>query len=1229
MSSFVIAGRAAEGVVVHLYVNKTGEQNGVVSEQLGVKPVLVVFAECVLFVVRQRVAVRAVGDGDEAAVFRQEVCRSHADGVLAAGQRTSDGDGRVTRQIDVVGSSAHFVAGDLYVAADGHCGVSRHTHTSAVSGGGIAGDTAAVHIECAGIAVKVSHMHTAPAIGACILGDRAAVHIEYAVARDPHTAARRGVYLEPCDLAAVQIERTAPYIHSALIVCAPADRARAHAVGHRDGNALANIDGIMRQTRRILRADLRGDRLAVQAQHNVAALGRFPLRGQRHIVGQVVIAALRGQFAGCAGPCLEGHLFVAGVSHAGAGIAAADGMPVGHAVVEVDDIAADGAVFTRLLQEYVAAAVVRDKITLVVSARLARVRGKTGDRGMLARGDHAVAHPHADLGAFIQAALADVEGRCRRSRSTAGGHIDITIRTARVLVPRDLHIAGDEQPVTSPIIHTAATLGGCVAGDAAAAHLECAAVHIIYAAAVGRRVVGDAAAVHVEIALFAVAGEAHIHAAAVIGRVAGDAAAVHVDGGILAHIHAAAANFGASIDFDGTPRIAGDGAAVHDELRLAGVAAALHIHAAAGLAGSVGDLTGALAVGEREGPAGSDFDDVLVTLIRDAVAVQAKDHTADRFPCIPAAQALNIRNQVVVTRLGDIGQRGNAHPAFPIGEVMAAVFAALVAADGVLVGQTVIQPHLIALLPGGIGFGFVAEDAVLGVAIARAMGDGDIAAGGDRTGVGHADLGVLVQTALADHEGIAARQIDVVIRASRILIAVDGHAAGDGEPGVRIFIHIHAAAFGRAVAADRTAGQLECIIIKGCAAADAIGSLRLVVGDAAAPHGEGSAYCRYAAAISCRRVAADLAAVHRKAAAVMRVHTAAAVVRYFFNMVIRDPAVVQDEFPSVHLHTGAVLSCAGGAAHTVAADLAAEHGKGGAAAGVTAPHASAEHACRVGDLAAAPTVAQRKLRTLINRDDALKARIAVLGGFRKAVPVEAEIELIARCHSQDLRPLRIARKIDVGGLCFGIIRDRVLAVPCRPRHNGAFARMVADVGVRRAADGVGMLPRLLRRQFGQRRAKRLVARHIQRRQLLAGQRFQRRLKGHKLRLQLLRADRRHFLRQRVDERLCSLHRLVLFLFVLLALSAGVLADGIGPRGVGTHHLRHRCRGQHGKAERKCHEQTQYPLFHVWPPSSLEMYFDKGRSSRGPHTTGRGTGPRQTGFLPPIHGKYLLFSRFPL
>ena len=191
---------------------------------------------------------------------------------------------------------------------------------------------------------------------------------------------------------------------------------------------------------------------------------------------------------------------------------------------------------------------------------------------------------------------------------------------------------------------------------------------------------------------------------------------------------------------------------------------------------------------------------------------------------------------------------------------------------------------------------------------------------------------------------------------------------------------------------------------------------------------------------------------------------------------------------------------------------------------------------------------------------------------------------------------------------------------------------------RRAADGVVcVLSAPLRGQRHlrhQRRAKRLVARHIQRRQLLVVQLCQRLVNGDKLRLQLLRAVRRHFLRQRVDERLCSLHRLVLFLLVLfllvlLALSAGVLADGIGPRGVGTHHLRHRRRGQHGKAERKCHEQTQYPLFHVWPPSSLEMYFDKGRSSRGPHTTGRGTGPRQTGFLPPIHGKYLLFSRFPL
>ena len=107
-------------------------------------------------------------------------------------------------------------------------------------------------------------------------------------------------------------------------------------------------------------------------------------------------------------------------------------------------------------------------------------------------------------------------------------------------------------------------------------------------------------------------------------------------------------------------------------------------------------------------------------------------------------------------------------------------------------------------------------------------------------------------------------------------VAVDGHAAGGGAPGVQIFIRIYAAAVsGRAVAGDRAAGQLESTIIKGCAAA--IASAGGVVGDAAALHGEGHAYYRYAAAISRRRVAADLAAVHGKAAAGMRTHTAAVV----------------------------------------------------------------------------------------------------------------------------------------------------------------------------------------------------------------------------------------------------------------------------------------------------------------------------------------------------------------
>ena len=145
----------------------------------------------------------------------------------------------------------------------------------------------------------------------------------------------------------------------------------------------------------------------------------------------------------------------------------------------------------------------------------------------------------------------------------------------------------------------AAAIGGIVAGDAAAGHLEgAAAANYIHAAAVfGGIIAGDGGDV------LAVGGRGHgefsavhTHAAASVGGVgiilirAADAAAGHLEGAAAAdYIHAAAV-FGGIIAGDGGDVLAVGGRG-HGEATFAG-----HIHAAA----SVGFVAGDAAAGHLE-----------------------------------------------------------------------------------------------------------------------------------------------------------------------------------------------------------------------------------------------------------------------------------------------------------------------------------------------------------------------------------------------------------------------------------------------------------------------------------------------------------------------------------------------------------------------------------------------------------------------------------------------------
>ena len=164
----------------------------------------------------------------------------------------------------------------------------------------VAGDGAAVHIECA------AHTHAAAA-ARYVVGDLAAVHIEYAAFADIHAAAGYSfsALIVAGDAAAVHIE-CAAHTHTGEVVRfigldikAVGDLtlfSRRFAVGQGKGPVGLHDDGV--------NISIRRDAVAVQAQHH-AVCGR-PCCGKRHIAGQVVVARL-GDFIQTvnARPCLS------------------------------------------------------------------------------------------------------------------------------------------------------------------------------------------------------------------------------------------------------------------------------------------------------------------------------------------------------------------------------------------------------------------------------------------------------------------------------------------------------------------------------------------------------------------------------------------------------------------------------------------------------------------------------------------------------------------------------------------------------------------------------------------------------------------------------------------------------------------------------------------------------------------------------------------------------------
>ena len=426
------------------------------------------------------------------------------------------------------------------------------------------------------------------------------------------------------------------------------------------------------------------------------------------------------------------------------------------------------------------------------------------------------------------------------------------------------------------------------------------------------------------------------------------------------------------------------------------------------------------AVGQGKGHAGVHADGVKTTIRRDDVAVEAQHHAFRRLPRLTFYHY--ILGQVVVPRLGDGIQTGNALPDL----VGVLPVRARLAADGMGMQVAVGKDDAVAEKQFAV-CGVVAGKGVQVVLCQRSMsaaalGDGDIVLRGNSVRRGHADRRWPAGQRAGDLDGFAAHQIDVFSFVIRILVAGDGHIAGNGESGGQVYRRIHAAAVFGGVVGDAAAlhdevaraGQIHT-------PAATLGSVRLILCDSAVVHGE-----------------------------VARQNVHAAAITTIVGCVVGDAAAIQIETGRIgSVRKRHTTASAGG---VVAGDAAAVHIEctfDGHAA-TAALFAIAVHP--VGDLAGLclRAVTESECRAGCDIDDGLAAL-----GPREAVAVQAEIERVIFCHSQG-RTLRVARQIDVGGFRFGIIGDGAHAVPWRPVHIAARARMVADVLMRRAANGMLM-----------------------------------------------------------------------------------------------------------------------------------------------------------------------------
>ena len=185
-------------------------------------------------------------------------------------------------------------------------------------------------------------------------------------------------------------------------------------------------------------------------------------------------------------------------------------------------------------------------------------------------------------------------------------------------------------------------------------------------------------------------------------------------------------------------------------------------------------------------------------------------------------------------------------------------------------------------------------------------------------------------------------------------------------------------------------------------------------------------------------------------------------------MVIADLTAVHLKRGVLYLHTCAIIT------HMISTDLAAVHEEFCVdSIRITAhSYTTAFYARTVGDTTLVPTrlaVAEHQFAPLFDHNSTAKGTI--LAGFCNAMAIEAEVEGMALGNCECTRYLHITGQIDVGGFCFGIVGNLTCAIPSCPGNIPTGAGVVADVGMRLAADGVAVRVRHFRRGGGDHHAE--------------------------------------------------------------------------------------------------------------------------------------------------------------